>query len=179
MKRTVRITESELRHMISESVKKVLNEVSFNAWSSSNDEAVQKAIDLLSQAAIKEIVGDNVDFLKNAVDLQNCDYFDIQLFFSIDNSDIWDIVERPFSIKRVNKKYDYFSVGDVFEDFVEDNWQDVLPTDLVGKLCDRQDVASITHSDYYGGGSFEVMRDIEIGTAKKIAQTIKQMAQAQ
>ena len=177
MKRTVRLTESNLRHIISESVKKILNEVEFNTWSSSNDDAVQTAINLLSQAAIKEIVGDDVDFLKNATDLQKCDYFDIQLFFSIDNSDIWDIVERPFSIKKVNKKYDYFSVGDVFEDFVKDNFQYVLPPDLIEKLYDRQNVASITHSDYYGGGSFEVMRDIELGTAKKITQTIKQMAQ--
>lgn len=178
MKRTIRLTESELKHMISESVRKVLNEVDFKPWVSSSNSAVEKAVELLSDAAIKQIVGDDFSYLKNATDLQECYFDDLQMFFSIDNSDVWDVVKEPFSIKEFNDEYDYFSTGEVFEDFIKDHWQDVLPPDLVDKIYDRKDVASIIYSDYYGGGGYEAMRDVEIQTCERIAQIIKQKAQS-
>lgn len=178
MKRVIRLTESGLRNVISESVRNVLNEIKFDYWVSSNDKAMQEAIEILAKGAIDSIIGDDYSYMKNATDLQECDYYDIQTFFSIENDEFYEVIKEPFSIKKFNKDYDFYSTGDIFEEYVSDYWEDVLPEDLVDAIYDRRRAASITHANCYGGGDFEVKRDLEIGTAKKVAEIIKQTIQS-
>lgn len=178
MKRVIRLTESDLRNVISESVRNILKEIKFNSWVSSNDKAMQKAIEILAQGAIDNIIGDDFSYMKNATDLQTCGYEDIQKFFSIENDEFYKVIKEPFSIKKFNKRYGFYSTGDIFEEYVSDYWEDVLPEELVDAIYDRRRAASITHADLYGGGDFEVKRDLEIGTAEKVAEIIKQTIQS-
>lgn len=120
MKRVIRLTESGLRNVISESVRNVLNEIKFDYWVSSNDKAMQKAIEILAKGAIDSIIGDDYSYMKNATDLQECDYYDIQTFFSIENDEFYKVIKEPFSIKEFNKDYDFYSTGDIFEEYVSD-----------------------------------------------------------
>lgn len=50
---------------------------------------------------------------------------------------------------------------DMVEDEVGDSWQDVLDSDLLQAIYDKYDVACVTHSNCYGGGGYEVLRELE------------------
>jgi len=60
-------------------------------------------------------------------------------------------------------KFDYKAE---IERYVEENWDAVLDNELVNAINERYDVACIINANQYGGGGYEVIRDLAIATAK-------------
>ena len=93
---------------------------------------------ILKEVDLKSWIEDNDSAYKQAVDVLSKHVIDL---FGPE-----DILDNP----------------DIVEDEVEDSWQDILKGDLLQAIYDKKDVACITHSDCYGGGGFEVLRELEI-----------------
>ena len=110
--------------------------------------------------------------IRFSTDLDSCDFTDIQWFFSI-LSERYFRFTKPFSIKRFNKENKEYLGHDIFEEYVADNWEDILPEDMVESIVDRMDVASITNRNDYGGGNYEVVRELQLGVAKRVCDKIK------
>ena len=170
-----RIDESYRSYrMLSEEIE--LNSPSRN-WRAQNDEVMRHAIETLSDAVMHEYVCD--DDLVNATDLDACTIGDIEDFYDITcaggyplHDTMTDELSSPFSVKAFNKKYRNRKKFPIFEDFVKDNWEDILDEETVDAIYDRRDVGSIVDKNAYGGGGFEVMRGLEIAVSKNVAQKI-------
>ena len=171
-KKLIRLTESDLHSIIKESVKRVLNEVDITSWSHSNTDTFTEAVEILSDSVLNDLLSGDVSEVELATDLDSCDFTDIQWFFSI-LSERYFRFTKPFSIKRFNKENKEYLGHDIFEEYVADNWEDILPEDMVESIVDRMDVASITNRNDYGGGSYEVVRELQLGVAKRVCDKIK------
>lgn len=170
-------------------VKRHINE-NYQSWMEENDDMYNQAVDILAEKAIEELIGDleQEQFLANATDLQDCEYYDIELLFSILNDvyeesenkyfKLMDIIEKkPFSIKDMLKRFEGKTYGsvDLFQNWVNENKYDVLDEEMIESLEDRYGVASIVNKKQLGGGGFEMERHLEIDCSKKIAEIIKNM----
>ena len=62
---------------------------------------------------------------------------------------------------------------DVVEDEVKDCWQDVLDDDLLDAVYDKCDMASVVHKNWYGGGSFEVLRNLQIDVRDNVLNILQ------
>lgn len=171
MKKRIKLTESNIRRIVRESVNRVLKEVDITSWSYSNTDTFTKAIDILSDSVLNNILSGYISELKLATDLDSCDDIDIQYFFSIVIENDYSFTE-PFSIKRFIREHSNEQY-DIFEDYVKENWEDILPEDMVEDIYDRRDVASITHSHYLGGGGYEVMHELQAGVRERVYYKIK------
>ena len=141
-------------------------------WQKENDKLLAKAIDTMADYAIEQFV-DFDDFV-NATDLQECDGDDIQYFYDIEYNDGYEPEEgEPFSIKYFVKRHRKPRCS-IFENYVEENWEEFLDDDLVEAIYDRIDVGKIVGKYCYGGGGFEVERDFQIGVTDRIAEKIKE-----
>lgn len=170
-------------------VKRHINE-NYQSWMEENDDMYHQAVDILAEKAIEELIGDleQEQFLANATDLHDCEYYDIELLFSILNDvyeesenkyfKLMDIIEKkPFSIKDMLKRFEGKTYGsvDLFQNWVNENKYDVLDEEMIESLEDRYGVASIVNKKQLGGGGFEMERHLEIDCSKKIAEIIKNM----
>ena len=169
-------------------VKRHINE-NYQSWMEENDDMYHQAVDILAEKAIEELIGDleQEQFLANATDLHNCEYYEIELLFSILNDvyeesenkyfKLMDILEKPFSIKDTLKRFEGKTYGsvDLFQNWVNENKYDVLDEEMIESLEDRYGVASIVNKKQLGGGGFEMERHLEIDCSKKIAEIIKNM----
>lgn len=138
-------------------------------WKKKNDESFNKAIDIMADLVIEEFI--DPDDIKNATDLNECDGYDIQLFYDIEYS---PDIDEPFSIKEFNKeKKGHGGHHSPFEEFVRDNWEECLEESILEAVYDRIEVGRIVDKACYGGGGFEVMRDLELGVVKNVAEKLK------
>lgn len=123
----------------------------------------------------------------NATDLKECDYDDIQTYYSIKDCaydslcntlamTIDNYVAKPFSIKEFNKKFekDAGNFNYVFEDWITENWENTLPQYLVDAINQQYDVASIINAEAYGGGGYEFIQDLKRCTMKRVVEIIKE-----
>jgi hypothetical protein len=62
---------------------------------------------------------------------------------------------------------------DCVENEVEDSWQYVLNDDLLDAVYDRRDVACVTHKYCYGGGGFEVLRQLQMDVRDNVLNILK------
>ena len=145
-------------------------------WKKKNDELLAKAIDTLADCVIEEYVGDGD--LDSATDLKACDGDDIQHFYSLVYADSialraeWP--EGPFSIKDFNKEHTgYLSPKSIFESYVHDIWEESLDEDIKEAVYDRIEVGKIIDKYAFGGGGFEVERELELATRDRVAEKIK------
>ena len=150
--------------------------MNFEFWKKKNDELFAKAMDVLADYVIEEYVCDGD--LKDATDLQECDGHDIQLFYFLLNDDRFchcpEIPDGSFSIKEFNRRHTgHLGVKGIFEDYAHDIWEDCLDDDVREAVCDRIEVGRIVDKYAYGGGGFEVERDLEIGVRDRVAEKIK------
>ena len=83
--------------------------------------------------------------------------------------------EGTFSIKEFNKKNTgYLGVKSIFEDYVDDIWEDCLDDDIKEAVYDRIEVGKIIDKYCLGGGGFEVERDLELGVCDRVAEKLKE-----
>lgn len=159
-------------------------------WLERNDAAMEKAAGELATGIIEVFIGEVKDLkddkmLQNATDLQECDGYDIEMFYSLlqkrselsyDYSYVYGNKDsEPYSIKQWNKKeIGYGGVRFIFESWCEEVYEEVLPEDLLKAVRERHDVACIVNSQAYGGGGYEVMQDLYIAAREKVAEIIKQ-----
>lgn len=62
---------------------------------------------------------------------------------------------------------------DIIEDEVEDSWQDELSDDLLEAIYDKYDVACVTNKSCYGGGGFEVLRELQMDVRDNVLNILK------
>ena len=62
---------------------------------------------------------------------------------------------------------------DSVEEEVGDCWQDVLNDDLLKAVYDKYDVACVSHKNCYGGGGFEVLRELEIDVRDNVLNILQ------
>ena len=142
------------------------------SWKKENDKLFAKAIDTMADYAIEQFVDSND--LVDATDLDECDADDIQFFYDITYNTRYEPEEgKPFSIKEVIKS-NRGPRHAIFEDYAEENWKEYLDDDLIDAVYDRIDVGKIVDKYCYGGGGFEVERDLELGVRDKVAEKIKE-----
>lgn len=71
-----------------------------------------------------------------------------------------DILSK-YVIERLGEE-EILENPDSVEEEVRDGWEEILNDELVQAIHDKYDVACITHKYAYGGGGWEVLRDLEI-----------------
>lgn len=62
---------------------------------------------------------------------------------------------------------------DSVEEEVGDCWQDVLNDDLLEAVYDKYDVACVSHKNCYGGGGFEVLRELEMDVRDNVLNILQ------
>lgn len=160
-----------------------------NVWLERNDKAFAEAAELLASGIIEAIICDvkdlkDVEMLRNATDLAECDYSDITMFFSLLDAKwalnaSYDSVygkldKEPYSIKDwCKKELGYGGYKDVFDKWLEDNYEEVLVGDLLTAVNERKAVGCIVNSTAMGGGGFEVISDLFLAAKKKVVEIIK------
>ena len=160
---------------INKTVKECINEAFISQdYISNQDDLYSQAVDVMTEAVLDEYGFDEV--LCDATDLQECDSDDIQNFCSLwaDGNITDEDLEDGFSIKELISQQRPNS--SVIEDFVEENYQDVLPDELLDAIYDRKDVSSIVNKRQYGGGGFETIRDFALDVVEKVANEAKKTA---
>ena len=166
-----------------------MNKDIINSWLERNDEAMQKAAEWLSSGPIETFIcyqkylkGDSM--LRNATDLEACDEHDIETFFSLldekyklswnYDSTYGELDAHPYSIREWNKREKgYGGVRSIFTEWCNENYQEVLPEELLTAVRERHDVACIVNANAYGGGGYEVLQDLFLAAKVKVAETIK------
>lgn len=157
----------------------VTNE-SVSSWLEQNNKDFSQAVDYLAQEILTKHV--SINYFKNATDLAKCDYIDIQAFCSIEDNLNYNkfekLVSNPYSIRKIVSEYKEYGADTPWENLVKENWKSWLEykynsKHLVYAIYDLCKVSSITDKNLYGGGEFEVMRELEICTAKAVAKKIK------
>lgn len=158
-----------------------------NVWLERNDKAFAEAVELLASGIIETIICDVKDLkddemLRNATDLAECDYNDITMFFSLLDAKwtlnaSYDSVygkldKEPYSIKDwCKKELGYGGYKDVFDKWLDDNYEEVLEGDLLTAVNERKAVGCIVNSTAMGGG-FEVISDLFLAAKKKVVEII-------
>lgn len=160
-----------------------------NAWLERNDEAMDKAATILAVAIIENIICDpdklkDEVMLRNATDLAECSEHDICQLYSLLN-ERWELSRDydytygklesgPYSIKEWNRKErGHGGVKDLFINWCEENYDEVLPEQLLREVRERRDVACVVNAFAYGGGGYEVMQDLYHAAKVKVAETVK------
>ena len=154
---------------------------SVSSWLEQNSKDIAKAVDILSDIIMKDYV--DLDCFRNATDLAECDYDDLQqadylmdYYSDYYPSMIDDMVSEPYSIKEFITKKKVNIMYSQWERLTKEYWEEWLEDDhpeLVEAVYDLRDISRITDKDLLGGGGFESMRDLEIGVAKAVAEKIK------
>lgn len=193
-RKQIRLNESQFNSLVREIVKKVVKGVLLESdsqvisWAKSNNESFRQAVNIFADY----IMANNVcaeDFV-NATDLDQCDGFDFQNFYDIvtynmhstvyqrANREIDELIQQPYELKKLIEKY-YIPNGmvDVWEQTINDEWVDILENenrdDIVNAIYDLMDVSRITNKFAYGGGSYEVLRDLQLATVEEMGNRIK------
>ena len=153
------------------------NIMDLNAWIKKNDELYEKAVGIMADEVIDYFVCS--DDLINATDLQECDGDHIQRFYDVQiNYNRYPEDDEPFSIKDFIdlKKHGWchYLLYSPFEKYVSENWEDALDEELVEAIQDRVKVGEIVGKYCYGGGGYEVQRDLELDVVEKIAEKLKE-----
>lgn len=159
------------------------------SWLEQNDALMEKAASLLAEGLIESLICDVKDLkdepmLRNATDLAECDEHDLSSLLSLldarrDISMSYDYIygeveSGPYSIKEWNKKErGYGGVRDVFTSWLEDNYEEVLPEDVLKAVRERHDVACVVDANAYGGGGYEVLHDMYYEAKVKATEIIK------
>lgn len=154
---------------------------SVSSWLEQNSKDIEKAVDILSNIIMEDYV--DLDCFRNATDLAECDYNDLQqadylmdYYSDYYPSMIDDMVSEPYSIKEFITKKKVNIMYSQWERLTNEYWEEWLEDDypeLVEAIYDLRDISRITDKDLLGGGGFESMRDLEIGVAKAVAEKIK------
>lgn len=192
-RKQIRLNESQFNSLVREIVKKVVKGVllesdsQVTSWAKSNNESFKQAVNIFADY----IMANNVsveDFI-NATDLDQCDGFDFQNFYDIitynmhniyqhANREIDRLTQEPYELKKLVEKY-YIpnKMVDVWEQLINDEWVDILEgenrDDIVDAIYDLMDVSRITNKFAYGGGSYEVLRDLQLATVEEVGNRIK------
>lgn len=82
-----------------------------------------------------------------------------------------DVLSK-YVIERLGPE-DILDNPDIVEDEVEDSWQDVLSDDLLEAIYDKYDVACVTNKSCYGGGGFEVLRELQMDVRDNVLNILK------
>lgn len=156
---------------------------SITRWAESNNESFCKAVDILSDYIMQDV---DVETFSNATDIEECDGFDFQNFYSILDSEslythiqdqMYRITEQPYKLKSLIDKYmPRTGTIDVWESMLSDNWEEILENEspeLVDSIWDLHDVSKITNKYAYGGGGFEIIRDLQLATVSAVGDKIK------
>ena len=157
-----------------------------NRWLERNDEAMAQAAGVLAPELIEELIGDLKEdtLLHHATDLAECDEHDIGMFFSI-LDDEWktygsgaygrmtDKLKEPFCIKSFNSSH-HGCVRDLFDNWLDENYEQLLSDELLTAVRERCDVGRIVNSKALGGGGFEVLSDLFHMTEVKVLDAIKE-----
>lgn len=198
MKQTISLNENQFNTLVREIVKKVAKEVTKGvllesdsqiiSWAKNNNESFKQAVNIFADYIMANDVSAE-DFV-NATDLDQCDGFDFQNFYDIvtynmhstvyqhANREIDKLIQEPYELKKLVKKY-YIPNGmvDVWEQTINDEWVDILENenrdDLVEAIYDLMDVSRITNKLAYGGGDYEVLRDLQLATVEEVGNRIK------
>ena len=168
----IKLNETELKKIITESVKKVIKEYDLSSWSNENDGLFSQTIDKMADYVLENI---GADYFENAIDLNECDGDDIERLLSCVDDVETGIFDKPYRIKAIVSKYCGRQYVPVMEQMVEENYQDVLDGDLLDAVYDRYDVQSVTGKNMYGGGGYETIKDLSIAVKNKVADKIKKM----
>lgn len=154
---------------------------SVSSWLEQNNRDIAKAVDILSDIIMEDYV--DLDCFRNATDLAECDYDDLQqadylmdYYSDYYPSMIDDMVSEPYSIKEFITKKKVNIMYSQWERLTKEYWEEWLEDDhpeLVEAIYDLRDISRITDKDLLGGGGFESMRDLEIDVAKAVAEKIK------
>jgi hypothetical protein len=133
----------------------------------------KKAVEDLADAVMGDI---DWEFLKNATDLNKCDYVDVTWIISLANDDNYfldTLNAEPYSIEDMFKKKKHIRCVDIVDQWVEDNWEDYLDEDVVDALNDLFDIGGIIDKRSLGGGRYEAFRDFQIKISKAVVEKIK------
>lgn len=72
----------------------------------------------------------------------------------------------------IETKEDYDECDECELEKCADQWQKYLDDDLKEALQDRVAIAMVVDKNYLGGGGYEIKRDIQIDTRKRIKEII-------
>ena len=154
---------------------------SVSSWLEQNNKDIAKAVNILSDIIMEDYV--DLDCFRNATDLAECDYHDLQLadYLMDYYSDYYprmidDMISGPYSIKEFITKKRVNIMYCQWERLTKEYWEEWLEDDypeLVDAVYNLRDISKITDKDLLGGGGFESMRDLEVGVAKAVTEKIK------
>lgn len=117
------------------------------------------------------------DFLKNATDLDECDNNEITWIISLANDDQYflnNLDSALYSIKDIFQKKKHIRCVDVFDQWVDDNWEEFLDEDTVDALHDLFDTGDILGKKQLNGGRYESYREFQMLVADIAISKIKE-----
>ncbi len=194
-RKQIRLNESQFNSLVRKIVKKVVKGMLLESdsqvisWAKSNNESFKQAVNIFADYIMANDV--SVEDFVNATDLDQCDGFDFQDFYDIvtynmhstvyqrANREIDKLTREPYELKKLVEKY-YIpnKMVDVWEQTINDEWVDILENenrdDIVEAIYDLKDVSRITNKFAYGGGDYEVLRDLQLATVEEVGNRIKE-----
>jgi hypothetical protein len=135
---------------------------------------VKSAAEKLADSILKDL---DWAFLKNATDLNTCDYDDIARIISLVYDDKYlseELTEEPFSIEDICNQKKHYECVDAIDEWVEENWEDYLDENSIDALYDLFDTGGILDKDLLNGGRFESFRDFQNLVSENVINKIKE-----
>jgi hypothetical protein len=135
---------------------------------------VKSAAEKLADSILKDL---DWEFLKNATDLNTCDYDDIARIISLAYDDKYlseELTEEPFSIEDICNQKKHYECVDAIDEWVEENWEDYLDENSIDALYDLFDTGGILDKDLLNGGRFESFRDFQNLVSENVINKIKE-----
>ncbi len=135
---------------------------------------VKSAAEKLADSILKDL---DWEFLKNATDLNTCEYDDIARIISLAQDDKYlseELTEEPFSIEDICNQRKHYTCVDAIDEWVEENWEDYLDENSIDALYDLFDTGGILDKNLLNGGRFESFRDFQILVSENVINKIKE-----
>lgn len=135
---------------------------------------VKSAAEKLADSILKDL---DWAFLKNATDLNTCEYDDIARIISLAQDDKYlseELTEEPFSIEDICNQKKHYECVDAIDEWVEENWEDYLDETSIDALYDLFDTGGILDKNLLNGGRFESFRDFQNLVSENVINKIKE-----
>jgi hypothetical protein len=128
---------------------------------------------------LSDFVLENIEweFLKNAVDFNDCDEQEISQIISLANCDEYllnELSNDSFSIKDVIKTHKQ-NCTNVIDTWVKENWEDYLDEPEVYWIYDILDVNRVLGKRKLNGGEYESFGEFQMAVTINVINKIKEM----